>query len=279
MVGAGTVVGRNNVAWLRRYGRGLAPIDCLDVRRRVDRSSAAGVNLEVEVRDRGIAGHPDLTDDLAGLHRGADRQSGGERTHVGVEEVGAVGGRQSPPVTAERARRVEVFLGEGPVFHGVEPLSGLGDDVDAFVDSPAGPWGPVGVSERAWALGREHVEPTLPGAAVSAGGAARWCVVVTAGVAPPGKHSVWPGWITVAVVALLAFNRAVIVTLAFDEIRLHESPLITVYVAPGHAGPDGATALAMAATGTMPMAKTTIAKSQRLRVDARRAPPAEFVAY
>jgi hypothetical protein len=53
-------------------------------------------------------------------------------------------------------------------------------------------------------------------------------VVVTGAVTPPGKHNVWPGWITVAVVAPLAFIRAVIVTLAFVEIRYHESPLMTV---------------------------------------------------
>ena len=105
----------------------------------------------------------------------------------------------------------------------------------------------------------------VPGADCLGGAAS--VVVVVAAAAPPGRHNVWPGWITVAVVAPLAFMRAVIVTFAFVEIRYHESPLITLYVAPGHAGPDGETALAMAVTGTMPMAKTTTAKSQRLRVD------------
>jgi hypothetical protein len=58
-------------------------------------------------------------------------------------------------------------------------------------------------------------------------------VVVVGGVrqrpaqAPTGRHSVWPGWITVAVVAPLAFIRAVIETLERDAIRLHESPLTT----------------------------------------------------
>ncbi|HEX3088646.1 MAG TPA: hypothetical protein VHQ23_08310 [Ilumatobacteraceae bacterium] len=77
---------------------------------------------------------------------------------------------------------------------------------------------------------------------------------------------------TVAVVALLAFSSAVIDTPDLDAIRLQESPLATEYVPPGHAGVLGPAALAMALTGTMPMANITMAKSQRLRVDAERAP-------
>jgi len=42
-----------------------------------------------------------------------------------------------------------------------------------------------------------------------------------------GRHSVWPGWITVAVVAPLAFISAVIDTFWREAMRLHESPLTT----------------------------------------------------
>jgi hypothetical protein len=52
-------------------------------------------------------------------------------------------------------------------------------------------------------------------------------VAVTAKVVPVGRHRVCPGWITVAAVAALAFISEVMVTLARDAIRLHESPLTT----------------------------------------------------
>jgi hypothetical protein len=57
-----------------------------------------------------------------------------------------------------------------------------------------------------------------------------------------------------------------------EAIRLQESPLTTVYVAPGHGTLDGPTAVAISVTGTMPMANITMAKSQRLRVDDVRVP-------
>ena len=121
---------------------------------------------------------------------------------------------------------------------------------------------------------------TLPGRRRGAGGAANVVVVVTAGVTPAGRHSVWPGWITVAVVAPLAFIRAVIVTLAFVEIRYHESPLTTVYVAPGQAGPDGADCLGDG--GDRDDADREDDDGEEPAAAGRRssrAPPAEFVAY
>jgi hypothetical protein len=104
---------------------------------------------------------------------------------------------------------------------------------------------------------------------VAAGvGAAEVVGAVSAAGAVDVKHSVCPGWIIVAVVALLAFNSADMVMWAREAILLQESPFTTEYVAPGHAGGFGPTALAIAVTGTMPIANITVAKSQRPRVDA-----------
>jgi len=52
-------------------------------------------------------------------------------------------------------------------------------------------------------------------------------VVVAGDELVTGRHSVWPGWITVAVVAPLAFISAVIDTFWREAMRLHESPLTT----------------------------------------------------
>jgi hypothetical protein len=52
-------------------------------------------------------------------------------------------------------------------------------------------------------------------------------VVVAGDELVTGRHSVWPGWITVAVVAPLAFISAVIDTFWREAMRLHESPPTT----------------------------------------------------
>jgi hypothetical protein len=52
-------------------------------------------------------------------------------------------------------------------------------------------------------------------------------VVIETDAVPDGRHRVWPGWMTVAVVAPFAVIRAVIDTFEREAIRLHASPLTT----------------------------------------------------
>lgn len=71
----------------------------------------------------------------------------------------------------------------------------------------------------------------------------------------------------------MALISALIVTPLREAILLHESPLTTGYVAPGHAGAlEGPTALAIAAIGTSPTTNISVAKSHRPEVDAVRGP-------
>ncbi len=68
---------------------------------------------------------------------------------------------------------------------------------------------------------------TPPGGTLGGGGAVV-VVVVEVLVAPAGRHTTWPGWITVVATALFAASRAASVTLCSDAMRDHESPDFTV---------------------------------------------------
>jgi len=95
------------------------------------------VDLEVEVRRRRVAGHPDEAEQLACTHRGADLDALGERHEMGVVVVG-VGAVGIPEVEAVAAEGVGTAADVGhaedlPVSHGEQRLALRGDDVDARV--------------------------------------------------------------------------------------------------------------------------------------------------
>ena len=113
------------------------------------------MDLEVEVRDTRIAGHADVADDLSGEHLRSDRQSGREARQVGIEEVCAVGHRQPPAVPRQRSRSVEVLLRQHAAADCVDVLAGLGDQVDALVDTTSRTRRAICISEGALALDRE----------------------------------------------------------------------------------------------------------------------------